>query len=145
MKAVSHYELCTRIPEMRKKAIQSTLKQVEVEYRRSFHLVGFGASICLFLNMTWVWTGTIFEIRDERNKRRDERPAWRSHRTQGKRAAGAELEDQISLAVIWTKSYPSTDYHTEACHTHEQVVNIALKVQDRRTVFLSASSSLLCY
>jgi len=68
--------------------------------------------------MTQIWTGTTFEIWDGRNKRRDGRPAWRSHYTWRKKATGAELKDQIILAVIQTKSYPSTDYHTKAHHTH---------------------------
>lgn len=32
--------------------------------------------------MTWLWTGTTFEMGDERKKIRDETPAGRSHQTQ---------------------------------------------------------------
>lgn len=43
--------------------------------------------------MTWLCTGTTFEMGDERKKRRDETPAWRSYRVQEKTATEAEFED----------------------------------------------------
>lgn len=43
--------------------------------------------------MTLLWTGATFEKGDERKKRRDETPVWRSHLMQDKMAAEAEFED----------------------------------------------------
>lgn len=68
--------------------------------------------------MIWFGVETTFEIGDDRNKRRDESLTWRSHLMQGKNAKEAELK--IILEVTQTKSYPSTDCHTEeTCHTQE--------------------------
>lgn len=50
--------------------------------------------------MTWLCMGATFETGDEREKRMDETPAWRSYRMQEKTAAEAEFEDWIILAVI---------------------------------------------
>lgn len=47
--------------------------------------------------MAWLWTGTTFEMGEERKKRRDETPAWRSYCMQEKTAAEAEFEDWIIL------------------------------------------------
>lgn len=143
MKAVTASESRTCTPETREKRYTVNIKASTEGTHQKWRLNTESWVWGLFLNMTWLGAETTFEIGDERNKTRDESPTWRSHPMQGKSAEDAELK--VILEVTQTKSYLSTDCRTEeARHTHEWVENIALKVQDWRIVFLSASSSVSC-
>lgn len=66
------------------------------EYRRG---VGFLVFVC-FLIQTGFRQKPPFKSEMKEIKGRDMNPAWRSHHTQGKRAAGAEVKEQIILAAI---------------------------------------------
>lgn len=74
--------------------------EVKAEQRKGGGWLGLDLGFFLFLNMTWLCMGATFETGDEREKRMDETPAWRSYRMQEKTAAEAEFEDWIILAVI---------------------------------------------